>query len=158
MLDFKREAKEMLLAPLIIFGVALCSALLAPHLFRYRKQKDSALLSIPGSYASVSESEWHQILKLNNDGTAELMTISKFPAGDNEEGEKIKFSWSYEPPYVKLKSEGKAEILEYSKDINLFEYFEIEGFHEGLKPVRKHLGEGIVYTVLWKEPRTFLTQ
>jgi hypothetical protein len=113
---------------------------------------------IVGSYASISESEWHQILKLSKDGNAELTTISWYPGeANNAKKEKVKLSWSYEPPYLKLKfADNKIEILKYLGNVEFsddpdYADYKIKGTISVLVKTENKKGNKI-YEKLWREP------
>jgi len=113
---------------------------------------------IVGSYASISESEWHQILKLSKNGSAELTTISWYPGeANNAKEERVNLSWSYEPPYLKLKfADNKVEILKYLKNVEFsdypgYEYYKIKGTISVLVKT-EYSKANKIYESLWQEP------
>jgi hypothetical protein len=113
---------------------------------------------IVGSYASISESEWHQILKLSKYGNAELTTISWYPGEVNNAKEKrVKLSWSYEHPYLKLKFvDNKIEIFKYIENVEFsdhpsYAYFKIKGTISVLEKT-ENKKESKIYEDLWQEP------
>ena len=83
---------------------------------------------IIGEYASVSESEWHQILKLEADGKALLRTISWMPGDpDTEKETKQYFQWAYHPPNISLTSNDTEIVLTLDSSISLQKHFQLDG-------------------------------
>ncbi len=124
--------------------------------------KNNITPQIIGEYSSVSESEWHQILTLNQNGTAVLRTISWYPGDpESEKEERQVFQWSYKTPYLELISENNKIILKYREEINLEKHFHFKGLdgnHPGLSPISPLDERKIIYSTLWREPRTFVKE
>lgn len=106
-----------------------------------------------GKFASVSESEWHQILTINKDGTAILTTITWLPGHDEENKESTTFKWSYKKPTLTLTNMNIKVVLIYSKNTSL-EGFQIKGTHTTISPTTRE----VIFLTLWKEPRSFLKE